>query len=98
MPDIDPQETLDTNAPEFRLDRFESAWRAGEPLPRWQNHLLRDEDPCSPSLIFDLLQMEIEYRIKAGLPTLLAEHYFEHPRLQKEDAHLSAEQQIELVR
>ncbi|MHB1426482.1 MAG: tetratricopeptide repeat protein, partial [Gemmataceae bacterium] len=47
---------------------------------------------------FDLLAMDIEYRVKAGLPALLAERYFEHPRLQKEDARLDAEKQVELIR
>jgi serine/threonine protein kinase len=36
--------------------------------------------------------------VVSGLPGLLAERYFEHPRLQQEDARLSAEQQVELIR
>ena len=84
MPDTNPQETRDTNASEVRLNRFEAvwlAWRGGESLPRWQEHLPADDEPCNPELIFDLLQLDIECRVKAGLPALLAEPYFAHPRL-----------------
>jgi serine/threonine protein kinase len=86
-----------TNTPELRLNRLEAAWRAGDSAPDWRQHLPADEEPCSPQLIFDLLQMDIEHRIKAGLPALLSEHYFEHPRLQREDARLDDAQQVELI-
>jgi tetratricopeptide (TPR) repeat protein/tRNA A-37 threonylcarbamoyl transferase component Bud32 len=101
MPETTSQETLDTNASEVRLNRFEAAWRtwrSGEPTPRWQEHLPADDEPCHPILIFDLLQLDIEYRIKAGLPALLAEPYFAHPCLQREDARLDADKQVELIR
>ncbi|MHB1426465.1 MAG: hypothetical protein ACYC3I_25165, partial [Gemmataceae bacterium] len=101
MPDTDPQQTLDTNASELRLNRFEAVWQArnaGDAAPDWRQHLPADDEPCRPLLIFDLVAMDIEYRVKAGLPALLAERYFEHPRLQKEDARLDAEKQVELIR
>jgi serine/threonine protein kinase len=44
-----------------------------------------------------LLHIDIEFRVKAGLPALLAEHYFEHPRVQRDDAYLNSEQQVELI-
>ena len=38
--------------------------------------------PCTPEFVFLLIQTDIEFRVKAGLPALLAEPYFRHPRLQ----------------
>jgi serine/threonine protein kinase len=100
MPDTNPQQTLDTSASEFRINRFEAAWlawRPGESIPRWQEYLPDGEGLCNPALIFDLMQIDIEYRIKAGMPALLFERYFEHPRLQKADARLDAALQVELI-
>jgi serine/threonine protein kinase len=97
MPDTNSSATMDTNTPEVRLNRLEAAWRAGASPPDWRQHVPVDAGPCSPQLVFDLLQLDIEYRIKAGLPALLSERYFEHPRLQHEDARLSAGQQVELI-
>jgi serine/threonine-protein kinase len=101
MPDTNPLDTLDTNASEIRLDRFEAAWKAwrpGQPVPSWRGYLPAEGQPCSPDLVFSLVQRDIEYRVKAGLPALLAERYFEHPRLQQTDARLEAEQHVELIR
>lgn len=101
MPDTNPQETLDTSFSEARLNRLEAVWlhwRSGATVPRWQEHLPADEEPCTPDLIFNLVQMDIECRIKVGLPALLAEPYFGHPRLKRDDALLVAERQIELIR
>jgi hypothetical protein len=89
MPNTNPHDTLDTNASEWRRNRFEAvwlAWRPGASLPRWQDHLPADDESCNSQLIFDLLQIDIECRIKAGLPALLAERYFEHPRLHRTHA------------
>jgi tetratricopeptide (TPR) repeat protein len=100
MPDTNPQQTLDTHASELQLSRFESAWivwRGGDPMPDWRQHLPADDEPCNSTLIFDLLQIDIEYRIRAGKPALLAERYFEHPRLQHEDARLEDARQVELI-
>jgi serine/threonine protein kinase len=101
MPVTNLQETPESNAFESRLNRLETAWLAwktGDPMPNWRQHLPADEEPCSPDLVFFLLQTDIRYRIKAGLHGLLAERHFEHPRLQREDARLSAEQRVELIR
>jgi hypothetical protein len=98
--DLTPHDSLDTNASEVRLNRFESAWlawRAGEPIPCWQDHLPADDEPCTPDLIFHLVQLDIECRIKAGLPALLEERYFEHPRLQRSDARFDDIRQVELI-
>src|SRR5579885_3398710 len=97
MADTNPQATLDTNSPELRLNRLEADWRCGGSPPDWRLHLPAETESCSPQLIYDLLQMDIEYRIKAGLPALLSEHYFEHPRLQHVDARLNDAQQVELI-
>lgn len=100
MSDTPSQQTLDTNAPEFRLNRFETvwlAWRAGETTPDWRQHLPTEDEPCAADLIFYLLQMDIEFRVKAGMAALLVEPYFAHPRLQKEDARPDAAKQVELI-
>src|SRR5262249_34904241 len=68
------------------------------PSPRWQDYLPADDESSSTNLVFLLLQVDIECRIKAGLPALLAERYFEHPRLQQPDAYLNAEHQVDLIR
>jgi serine/threonine-protein kinase len=101
MPDTDPLDTLDTNASAIRLERFEAAWlawRPGQPAPSWRDHLPAEGQPCSPDLIFSLVRRDIECRVKAGLPALLTERYFEHPRLQQTDARLEAEQHVGLIR
>jgi hypothetical protein len=93
--------TLDTAAPEVRRERFERswlAWKPGEEPPRWEHFLPELAVPCDGELIFLLLQIDIEFRVKAGLPALLAERYFEHPRLGQADARLSQAQQVELIR
>src|SRR5262249_10944315 len=86
---------------ENRQELLESLWRGwkpGQPLPRWQQFLPPPGDPSTPDSLFLLLQTAIEFRVKAGLPALLAEPYFQHERLQGEDARLSAAQQQELIR
>jgi hypothetical protein len=45
-----------------------------------------------------LLQLDIEYRVQAGLPALLAEPYFRHPRLAQAGTRLDDAQQVELIR
>jgi serine/threonine protein kinase len=100
MSDTSHPATLDTAHRDVRCERFENAWRCwrpGQELPRWQQFLPAPSEPCSPELIFVLLHIDIEFRAKAGSPALLAERYFDHPRLQQEDAHLDAEQQGKLI-
>jgi serine/threonine protein kinase len=92
--------TLPTNFTEEGCARFESAWlvrQNGDPPPCWQDYLPAAEATCSANLILMHLKVDIEFRIKTGLPALLSERYFEHPRLQQEDARLDAEQQVELI-
>jgi hypothetical protein len=92
--------TLSTNFTEEGCARFEAAWlaRQNDDLPPcWQNYLPAADASCTANLILMLLKVDIEYRINAGLQSLLAEHYFEHPRLQQEDARLDAAQQLELI-
>jgi hypothetical protein len=94
MPDLDI-------ALEARQESFEAAWKGrtiGVPPPRWEERLPPPDRPCTPEFVFLLLQTDIELRVKEGLPALLAEPYFAHPRLQRDDARLSAERQVELVR
>jgi tetratricopeptide (TPR) repeat protein/tRNA A-37 threonylcarbamoyl transferase component Bud32 len=93
--------TRNANVTDVRYARFEAAWlarRAGEAPPRWQDYLPAVDEPCSANLIYLLLQVDIECRIKAGLSALLTEHYFEHPRLQQPDARLDGGRQVELIR
>jgi serine/threonine protein kinase/Flp pilus assembly protein TadD len=97
----DPSGTLDTNVTDVRSARFEAAWlnrKADQPPPRWQDYLPGDGEPSSANLVYLLLQMDIECRVKAGLSALLTELYFQHPRLQRADAHLDSERQRELIR
>src|SRR5262245_7375910 len=92
--------TLDTNLSDLRAARFKAAWlgrRANQPPPRWQDYLPDINETSNPSQIFLLLQMDIECRVRAGLPALLSERYFEHPRLGQADVRLNAEQQIQLI-
>lgn len=93
--------TLATNFTDPVHARFEAEWEArhsGDPLPCWRDYLPAPEVPCTAELVFMLLKLDIEHRVKAGLPALLAERYFEHPRLQQADAQLDAERQVELIR
>jgi serine/threonine-protein kinase len=73
-------------------------WRTGEPPPRWEDFLPRSEESCDPERAFYLVQADIEFRARAGLPALLAEPYFRHPRLQQSDARLDEARQVELIR
>src|SRR5262249_17848464 len=86
---------------ETRQQRLESLWRGwepGQPLPRWQEFLPAPGQRSTPDAVLLLLQTDIEFRVKAGPPARLAEPYFQHERLQGEDARLSAAQQQELIR
>jgi tetratricopeptide (TPR) repeat protein len=86
---------------ERRHELFDSvwrSWRAGAPLPRWQDFLPASEESCTSEYVQLLLGMDIEYRVKAGQPALLAEPYFQHDRLLRPDARLDDEQQRELIR
>ena len=73
MPAHNPSDHLDSHAADLR---FEAAWmahRPGEPPPRWQDFLPAEQQPSSASLAFQLAQVDIEYRVKAGLPALPAD-------------------------
>ena len=82
----------------MRLESAWRIWRTGENPPRWERFLPTPDEPCSPDLIFLLVQIDIGFRAKAGLSALLTERYFEHPRLRQDDARLDAARQIELIR
>jgi serine/threonine protein kinase len=99
-----PETSLSTVPPpvtfERRQELFESnwrSWRPGLPLPRWQDFLPTSGEPCTSDHILLLLGADIEFRVKAGQPALLAETYFQHQRLALPDARLSDEQQRELI-
>jgi serine/threonine-protein kinase len=101
MPDTSHPATLDTAHLDVRREQFENAWRSwrpGQEPPRWQQFLPAPDEACSPDLILQLLRLDIEFRARTGLPALLTERYFEHPRLQQEDARLDAGQHLELIR
>jgi serine/threonine-protein kinase len=69
---------------EARLADFEWAWqehRPGEPPPRWQDFLPGAGQPCSVAFLFWVLATDVEGRVEAGLPALLAEPYFDDARL-----------------
>jgi len=88
---------LDTPLEAFQK-ALEAAWEnrpAGVP-PRWQEFLPYPGQPCPAEFVFLLLQTDIEMRVKAGLAALLAEPYFQDPRLQA--AGLAPARQAELIR
>jgi hypothetical protein len=100
-----PQAPLPTTQadipPDLCQERFEAAWRGrkpGESPPCWKEFLPPSGGPCTPDFVYLLLQTDIEFRVKAGLPALLAEPYFQHERLQADDARLDAAQQEKLIR
>jgi hypothetical protein len=89
MPETNPLSTVDTGGPAPHAD-FEAAWRdwrPRRPVPRRDQFLPGPGEPLSPDLACLLVQIDIEFRARAGLPALLAEPYFGHPRLLQEDAH-----------
>jgi hypothetical protein len=95
-----PAATLDTACREGRREQLERAWhswQSGQEPPTWQQFLPASGEPCSPQLIASLVSLDIEFRVKASLPGLLAERYFDYPRLQEEDARLDATQQVEII-
>jgi serine/threonine protein kinase/thiol-disulfide isomerase/thioredoxin len=100
MSEKKPSGTPPTNFTEEDCARFEANWQArqsGDPLPSWQDYLPASDSSCTADQVFLLLKLDIDYRVKAGLPALLAERYFEHPRLQQEGARLDAGKQVELI-
>jgi hypothetical protein len=79
---------------------FEHAWRSWRPdvePPRWSEWLPGPGQPCDIARAFFLIQLDIEYRVQAGLPALLAEPYGLHPRLGQDDARLTDGQWVELI-
>jgi serine/threonine-protein kinase len=100
MSDTSNPATLATSHTEADYQEFENAWRswqAGQEPPLWQQFLPAPGVPCDPERVFLLLSIDIEFRARAGLPALLAEHYFQHARLQESDACLDAEQQRKII-
>jgi tetratricopeptide (TPR) repeat protein len=91
-----PHSTLDP-----RRLAFENAWQdrtISSAPPRWERFLPLAGQSAPPDFGFALIQTDIDFRIRAGLPALLAEPYFEHPRLQAPDAGLDPPRQADLVR
>jgi tetratricopeptide (TPR) repeat protein len=74
------------------------AWRDGQPPPRWHDFLPAPGRPCPAEQVVFLMQMDIEFRVQAGLPALLAEPYFRHPCLEQAGTRLDDAQQRELIR
>jgi tetratricopeptide (TPR) repeat protein len=86
---------------EARLEDFERAWETrtldGSP-PRWQDFLPPANQVVPPTFLFWLLRSDIESRIAAGLPALLAESYLDGFRLGDGQGVLERELLAELVR
>jgi serine/threonine protein kinase len=83
--------------PHEALEAAWLAWRPGAPPTRWQEFLPGPGQTVSPEAVFLLLQLDLEFRAKAGLPGLLEEQHFHHPRLSAQDAGVGPERQVELV-
>ncbi len=81
-----------------RLDAAWRGWRAGTAPPSWADYLPAPGEPCDPDQVFLLFQIDVEHRARAGLPALLGEPYFRHPRLAQPDAALDEARQAELIR
>jgi hypothetical protein len=81
------------------LDRFEAAWqgRAGGPPPRWQDFLPPPGLPCPCAFVFELLALDVHYRLAARLPALLAEPYAADERLLQAGVAVTAEMRVELI-
>jgi len=77
-----------------RLERAWHAWRPGATLPAWKEFLPQGDEPIDPDHLILLVQIDIEFRCKAGVAALLTEAYFEYPAL----AALNSDQQSELIR
>jgi tRNA A-37 threonylcarbamoyl transferase component Bud32 len=83
--------------PHEALEAAWLAWRPGTAAPRWHEFLPEPGQPVSPEAVFLLLQLDLEFRAKAGLPGLLQEQHLRHPRVNAGDAGLGAERLVELV-
>jgi tetratricopeptide (TPR) repeat protein len=81
------------------LDRFEAAWqeRAGGVPPRWQDFLPPPGRPCPRAFVFELLALDVHYRLAAGLPALLAEPSVADERLRQGGVEVTAEMRVELI-
>ncbi len=86
---------------EARLVDFERAWHdrpADGPSPRWQDFLPPAGQPCPPAFRFWVLATDIDCRVEAGLPALLAEPYFNGDHLHQAGSVADAQLLAELVR
>src|SRR4051794_27336917 len=96
MPELPPPDESRLTLDAGRVEQLEVAWRAwrpGQQAPRWDDLLPGPGESCGPDGVFYLVQLDIECRVKAGLPALLAEPYFLHPRIRQDDG-----RQVELIR
>jgi serine/threonine-protein kinase len=87
MPMSSPSDLDDTLSSAFvsHLGALERAWEqrtTSQPAPRWQDYL-PPSGPCPAAFLLGLLIADILGRIRAGKPALLAEPYFEDPRLRE---------------
>jgi formylglycine-generating enzyme required for sulfatase activity len=63
-----------------RLLALAGAWQAHAPgamPPRWQDFLPAAGQACPPQFLTELVAIDVECRVRAGMPALLAEPYFE---------------------
>jgi tetratricopeptide (TPR) repeat protein/tRNA A-37 threonylcarbamoyl transferase component Bud32 len=81
-----------------RLRAFERAWQqhGSTTPPRWQDYLPPPGETCPLAFLFWLLAADIDGRVAAGLPALLAEAYFDDDRVRPAAAHTDF--LLELVR
>ncbi len=93
----DPAKTAEGLCGEALEDAWR-AWRPGQEPPRWPDFLPAPGRPCPAEQAFYLVQTDLEFRARAGLPGLLGQPYFRHPRLVQAGVRLGAAQQVELIR
>jgi serine/threonine protein kinase/Flp pilus assembly protein TadD len=101
MSDTPVDKDLLTTSLEGRGERFEQAWRSwrgGEKTPSWRDFLPAPGKPGDSEQVFYLIQVDIEFRVKAGLPALLGEKYFQDSLVREGEGRLSEDQQVELIR
>ncbi len=74
------------------------SWRPGREPPRWPDFLPARGRPDAAEQAVYLIQTDLEFRARAGLPGLLGQPYFRHPRLVQAGVRLGAAQEVELIR
>src|SRR5262245_58080323 len=88
---VDDVEPMPTNSPSVILDEFERRWKAGQ-RPALADALPCGDTPEARELAWELVKLDLYYRVQMGEQGLLAERYLNLPGLA-----LAAERRQELA-